>query len=352
MPRMIAYVSCATDGLIACLRLDNATGVLTPVARVALPGGVDGPGSSLPLALSPDRRTLYAARRSPPFPVSSFAIGADGALTLTGTGHMADATAYIATDRTGRFLFGASYHGAKLSVTPIGADGVPGGPLQVLDTPPKAHSVLPDPDNRAVYAAALGGDVILRVGFDPESGRLDAPATVAARTAPGAGPRHLRFARAGTLLYVINELDGTLNAYARDPATFTLTELQSLRLVPPAAPGHTLAAADLHLTPDERFLYASERTTSVLAGFRVRPDGTLEALGTAPAEPLPRSFAIDPRGRWLLCAGQQTGRVAVYAIEARSGALTRLGAAEAGANATWIEIIEPPAAPVGRGATP
>ncbi len=352
MPRMIAYVSCAAEAVIACFRLDNATGVLTPVGRVTVPGWVDPPPTSMPLALAPDCRTLYAACRNPPFPVSSFAIGADGGLTLIGTGQMADAMAYIATDRTGRFLFGASYHGAKLSVNPIGAGGVPGEPLQVVGTPPKAHSILPDPENRAVYAAVLGGDVILRLGFDPASGRLAGPATAAAHTAPGAGPRHIRFARAGALFYVLNELDGTLTAAARDSATGALTELQSIRLVPPAAPGQTLAAADLHLTPDERFLYASERRNNLLAGFRLRPDGTLDALGTVPAERGPRAFAIDPYGRWLLCAGQQTGRVAVYAIAASSGALTRRAAILAGGNATWIEIIELPAVSGGTGALP
>ena len=340
MARMIVFVSCAAEAVIACFHLDSATGVLTPAWRAPVPGPVDPPPTSMPLALSPDRRILYAACRNPPYPVASFAIGVDGTLRLTGAGRMADAMAYIATDRSGRFLFGASYHGAKLSVTPIGADGVPGEPAQVLDTPPKAHCILPEPEGHAVIAAVLGGDVILRLGFDPATGRLATPATVAARTAPGAGPRHIRFARSGTLLYVINELDGTLNVYARDTATGALTELQSVPLVPPAEPGSKLAAAELQLTPDERFLYASERTANVLAGFRLRADGTLAPLCSVPAEPGPRSFAIDPRGRWLLCAGQRTGRLAVYAIEAQSGGLTRLGAVAAGGNSTWVEIVE------------
>jgi 6-phosphogluconolactonase len=230
-----------------------------------------------------------------------------------------------------------------LSVNPIEADGVPGEPLQVLHTPPKAHSILPDPENHAVYAAVLGGDVILRQPFDPATGRMAGPVAAVVHTAAGAGPRHLRFARGGALLYCVNELDGTLNTYARDPASGALTELQSVRLVPPAAPGKTLASADMHLTPDERFLYASERFSNVLVGFRVHADGTLETLGTVAGEAVPRGFAIDPRGRWLLCAGQQTGCVAVYGIDARSGALTRLAAYAAGGNANWIEIVDLPA---------
>ena len=343
MPPTIAYVSCAAEAAMVSFRLDTQTGALTPHARATVPGPADPPPTSMPLALSPDRRTLYAACRNPPYPVSSFAIAPDGTLSLTGTGHLAHTMAYIATDHTGRFLFGASYHGARITVNPLGPTGVPGDKLQVLETPPKAHSILPDPENRAVYAAVLGGDVILRQDFDPATGRLSTPVTPAAHSAPGAGPRHLRFARGGALLYCVNELDGTLNAYARHPATGALSALQSVRLVPPAEPGQTLAAADLHLTPDERFLYASERTNNVLVAFRLRPDGTLETLATVPAEAAPRGFAIDPGGRWLLCAGQQTGRVAVYAIDPATGALTRHSAYDAGGNANWIEIIELPA---------
>ena len=352
MSRTIVYVSCAAEGCIASFRLDNATGVLTPVARTRVPGPLDPPPTSMPLALSPDRRRLYAGSRNPPWPLTGFALGEDGALTVLGTGHLAQSMAYLATDRTGRFLFGASYWGSVLTVNPLDTDGVPGEPLQVLATPPKTHSVLPDPENRAVYAAVLGGDIILRQEFDAATGRLAEPLAVAARSTPGAGPRHLRFARGGALLYCVNELDGTLNTYARDPESGALTELQSVRLVPPAAPGKTLACADLHLTPDERFLYASERRTNVLVGLRLRPDGTLEPIGTVPGEQAPRGFAIDPRGRWLVCAGQESGCVAVYGIDARSGALTRLATYEAGGNPNWIEIVDFPAPAGTTGASP
>jgi 6-phosphogluconolactonase len=339
MPQTIVYVSCAAAAQVVRFRLDDATGALTPLGSTTVPGSLDPPPVGMAMALSPDHRVLYAVCRNPPYPVTAFAIGADGALSVIGSGHLAQAMHYIATDRTGRFLFGASYHGAVLSVNPIGADGVPGEPLQVLPTPPKAHSILPDPENRAVYAAVLGGDVILRQEFSLATGRLATPATPVAHTAPGAGPRHLRFARGGARLYCINELDGTVNTYARDAATGALTGLQSVRLAPPSK---TPAAADLHLTPDERFLYASERASNVLAGFRLRPDGTLDALGTVPTEPEVRGFAIDPRGRWLLCASHTTGAVVVYGIDAHSGALTRRAACPAGANANWIEIIARP----------
>ena len=339
MPQAIVYVSCAAAAQVVRFRLDDATGALTPLGSTTVPGVLDPPPVGMAMALSPDHRVLYAVCRNPPYPVTAFAIADDGALSVLGSGRLAQAMHYIATDRTGRFLFGASFAGAVLSVNPIGADGVPGEPLQVLPTPPKAHCILPDPDNRSVYAAVLGGDVILRQAFDPVTGALATPATPAAHTAAGAGPRHLRFARGGALLYCINELDGTLNTYARDPASGALTALQTVGLAPPGA---TPAAADLRLTPDERFLYASERASNILAGFRLRPDGTLERIGTVPTEPEVRGFAIDASGRWLVSASHTTGRVTVHGIEPRSGALTLRAACHAGANANWIEIIDRP----------
>ena len=182
--------------------------------------------------------------------------------------------AYIATDRTGRFLFGASYVGAMLSVNAIGADGVPGEPMQVLATPPNAHSILPDPTTAPSMPpcwAATSSCARNSTHHRPDG----QPATPAMRTAAGAGPRHLRFARGGALLYCLNEIDATLNTYARETATGALRT--AIRARGAARRGrHNLAAADLHLTPDERFLYASVRATNVLTGFRVRADGTLE----------------------------------------------------------------------------
>jgi 6-phosphogluconolactonase len=340
MPRTVVYVSCAAELAVVSFRLDAATGVLSPHGRAIADGTLDPPPSSMPLALTRNGRRLYAGARNAPYQVTAFAVNTDGTLLRLGSGRLADSMAYLSTDAAGRFLYGASYHGAKIAMNVIGTDGVPGEPDQVIATPPRAHSILPDPEGHAVYAAVLGADVILRQAVDPDTGRMAEPLTPIALTAPGAGPRHLRFARGGSRVYCLNELAATLDVYARDAGTGALDRLQSVRVVPPAPPGETLAGADLHLTPDERFLFASERRTSVLAGFHLREDGRLDAIGTVPAEPVPRGFAIDAHGRWLFAAGQDSGRVAVYAIDARSGALTRVGDYAAGGNANWIEIID------------
>jgi 6-phosphogluconolactonase len=339
MSGMMAFVSCANENAIVSLHLDEETGALREVARTIVPGTEQISPTSLPMALSHDRRTLHAALRSPPYPVTSFAINAaTGELSRLGGDVLPEAMAYLATDRTDRFLLSASYGGGLLAVNEIGPHRAVGKTIQVLKTPPKAHSILPDPANRFVYAASLGGDVVLCQAFDAATGRLSEPAHAAVHSKPGAGPRHIAFARDGALLYLVNELDGSVNTYARDAATGALTELQSITLLPPGA-GPKASAADLHLTPDERFLYASERSTDTLAMFAVDPaDGMLTALGHVASEPTPRGFRIDPSGRYLLCAGLASGTVGVYAVGA-DGMLEKRGTTPVGGGANWVEII-------------
>jgi len=335
---LIAYVSCAAPGYVAMLGLDPESCNLTLLGRTHVPGPLEPRPGSMALALSPDHRLLYAAARNAPHPVSAFSIDQrSGALDLLGTAELPGTMAYIATDRAGSVLFGASYHQSLVSVSPIGSRGVPGPVSQILPTPPKAHAVLPEPEGEAVLVASLGGDVLLRQMFDAKVGRLSEPAAPWVRTRAGAGPRHFRFARGGARLYLLNELDATLNVYHRDSSSGALAERQSLRL---ADLEGTLAAADIQLTPNERFLYASERKSNIIAAFRLDEEGLLQPLGNVPGEPEPRSFAIDPTGRALLCAGQSSGRLAAYAIDPSTGTLTRKMDIEVGGAPTWVEIIE------------
>lgn len=99
-------------------------------------------------------------------------------------------------------------------------------------------------------------------------------------------------------------------------------------------------AADLQITPDGRFLYASERLSETVSAWRIAPDGTLTPIGTVATDPMPRALAIDPAGRFLLCASQTAGTVRTYAIAPATGALTHTATAQAGANANWIEFFE------------
>src|SRR5262245_51013514 len=132
----LVYVGNADSNDIHVLQLDPQNGDLTAVEKVAIPG-VTKAGPSTPMAVSPDRRFLFVGLRGDPMAAVTFAIDqASGKLTHLGSGPLADSMAYIATDRSGRFLLGASYPGHKITVNPIELKGVVGPPKQILETPP------------------------------------------------------------------------------------------------------------------------------------------------------------------------------------------------------------------------
>jgi 6-phosphogluconolactonase len=318
-------------------------GDLTPVETVAVPGPAK-PGGSLPLAVSPEKHRLYAGLRNEPFTAVTFDIDAKtGKLKLVGPGPLADSMAYLAIDRTGRFLIGASYGGNKVAVHPIGPDGVTAPAQQVIATEPNAHCVVFDPTNRYVLHTSLGGDKIYQQKFDATKGTLspNEPPTVSVK-AKG-GPRHLVFSPDKQFVYLLNELDAAIYVFPWDAATGTLKqETQVASALPKGFDGKPWAA-DIHLTPDGKFLYASERTTSTLAAFSVDPNtGALTPIDSYPTEKQPRGFSIDSSGRTLLAVGQLSNSMTSYAIDKTTGKLTMLKQYPTGKNPNWVEIVDLP----------
>jgi 6-phosphogluconolactonase len=124
-----------------------------------------------------------------------------------------------------------------------------------------------------------------------------------------------------------------------DSETGGLSEMQDDTLTPPGFKGNA-RAADLHVTADGRFAYASVRNTNSIAGFRIDPDsGLLSRIGVFQVEPSPRSFALDPHGRFLICAGQHDNTVGVYSIDPATGVLTSLHRYSVGENPSWVETL-------------
>ena len=333
----MVYVSNADSKDISVLQL-NRDGSLKLIEQV--PTG----GTVMPLAFSPDHHRLYASLRSQPYSVTTFAVDQQsGKLKALSTVPLADNMANLATDKTGRFLFAASYTGHKISVNPISATGLVQEPATVFDTGKNAHAVGSDPKNNFVFASNLGSDVILQFKFDAATGKLtpNTPPSVATKT--GAGPRHFVFHPNLRYVFSTNELDGTVNTYAYDAAHGTLTLKGTVSAVPAGFKGDAPAAADIHLTPDGRFLYASERTSSTLAAYRVNAKtGVLTLIGNVPTETQPRGFNIDPQGKYLLAVGQKSNGLTSYAINRKTGALTPLQHYELGKNPNWVEIVSFP----------
>ena len=342
------YVSNAEDGDIGVYALNN-DGTLAARERVAAAKVV------MPMAVSADKRILYAASRSKPYSVHAYAIDrGTGALKLVATSPLAESFPYISLDRTGRVLFGASYGGNLVSVNAVGGDRrILPEPLQVIPTARNAHAIRVDNSNRFVFVPHLGTDQVFQFVFDERSGRLASNTPPLLQLKAGTGPRHLVVSSDNRFVYLLSELVATITTLSLDQKTGLLSEVSSASALPPDSklqpgaprpntrnPDNDIWAADLHLTPDGKFLYASERTSSTLAAFSVdSASGKLTYLSSTPTEKQPRGFAIDPSGKFLVASGEKSETLSVYSIDPASGALKPTGKYPTGKGSNWVEIV-------------
>lgn len=333
------YLACADRRNIHCFNLDAQRGTLSPLDVVTVPGGNAPSPHNLPMALAPDGRTLYAALRTPPFPATKFTIdAATGRLKAAGTAPLPAPMAHMSLSRDGRLLMSASYVEGKVCLSAITADGIKAQPVQLIVTPPKAHCIIPGHDN-VVYATTLDGDAIMIFHLDASGSRFVQanPQLVPCRT--GSRPRHLALHPTLKVLYCVNEFAGTLAAFAIQNETGALRAMQYEAATPNGFSGDAIAA-DLHITPDGRFAYASVRATNTIAAFRIDPrNGLLSRTALFDVVGSPRAFALDPRGRFLICAGQTDNVVAVYAIDEDSGGLTKRHELTVDGNPSWVEAL-------------
>lgn len=350
------YVSNADDGDIGMYRLLDS-GELQRGARTQAASVV------MPMAVSPDRRFLYAASRSKPYTVYVYTIAKDtGELTPLSASPLAESFPYISLDKTGRFLLGASYGGHVVSVNAVGSDGrVSIEPLQIIPVGRNVHSIRVDESNKFVYAATLGSDEIFLFTFDANNGKLTSNTPAVYLTSAMTGPRHFITSSDNKFLYLLSELVGTVTTFSIDAKTGLLTQVSSVSGLPPdtklgpgaprgavGAPGgpparntdNDIWAADLHMTPNGKFLYISERTASTLTAFAVDgASGKLTYLSSTPTERQPRGFAIDPKGRYIVVTGEKSDTISVYAIDPASGTLKHLNKYPTGRASNWVEIV-------------
>jgi 6-phosphogluconolactonase len=351
---LVSMFAADPAGGIRAFHLDASSGMLT---AAAFTGGCP---HAFFLAASPDRRTIYSLTAS----TFGAAEGeeviawrlADQAGKLELLGRQAThgaATCFLATDSVGRTLLLAHYTGGTVATLPLAADGglagepalarhAGSGPDPVRQDGPHPHAIIPAPraagEPQFVFATDLGCDAVFCYRLDG-SGTLVAhdPARVA--TPPGSGPRHLAFHPDGGRLYVLHELSGGIGVWDFAAASGRLTPRQTVTTLPVGFAGENLAA-DLKLTPDGRFLYATNRGHDSIAVFRVTPDGLLETVEIVPSRGRgPQHLAITPDGGLLLSANMPGNGIAVFRIDRDTGRLTPLGEPVAVASPSCLVIV-------------
>jgi 6-phosphogluconolactonase len=319
---------------LSVFRFDPDNGALTPVQQVpsANPSFV---------ALDPSQRFLYVVNEindyegQPSGSAEAYAIDpSSGKITLLNRQSVKGATpAHLTVDPTGRYLIVANYVGGNFVVLPIAADGRLGpvtgeianagrGPHE-RQTMPHPHMVTFDPAGRFIATADLGIDQlhILRL-TDGGLTRISQAAVAA-----GAGPRHVAFNPSGRLLYVLNELNATVTAFAYDAANGHIgNELQTIPTEPPGYHGRQ-STAEIAVHPSGKFVYVSNRGHNSIVGYRIDPvTGLLSVIGHATdGVAFPRNFAIDPSGTRLYVANQTADTIVEFRIDTSTGELKPTG---------------------------
>ncbi|MEN0038364.1 MAG: beta-propeller fold lactonase family protein [Cellvibrio sp.] len=302
-------------------------------------------GAIMPMALSPDKQRLYAAIRSEPYRVLVLAIDpAIGTLSEKSSAPLVDNMANIAIDSRGRYLFSASYSGNKISVQTLDKNGLPSKAAQIINTGAHPHQITPTTDNQFVYVSVLGDNRLDYFRYKPahkhSSKNILKPASEVAAVLPaGSGPRHFVFSADEQFVYLLDELSANLHVLKRDTKTGATTLLESHGLLQADAQQKPWAA-DIHITPKGDFLYASERNSSSLSGFKInKTDGRLAPIGQWDTEQQPRAFAISPDGRFLAAVGQKSHSMTLYGIHPDTGELQALNRQVTGINPGWVEMV-------------
>jgi 6-phosphogluconolactonase len=337
--RTVVYVSEGGHNRIGIFSLDESKEELTRIGDIELEGS---PG---PLAMSADRKHLYASVRTASKLATLKVDPETGLLTFDSSVPSAGSAAYIYPDRTGRWILAAYYSEGLVSVSRINEEGIIADePLWVLDIGPKAHCIQVDPSNRFAFCPhPMDLNCVDQFLFNEESGELTLNTPPTMSGAPGAGPRHLQFHPNGKWVYVVNEQGKSVSFCHYDAEKGLLSLQQTLSTHPAGWDSNKGSCADIEITKDGKFLYASNRGHESIAGFSIDPEsGTITSLGQTPTEKIPRSFNLMPGEKYMVVAGQGEGRLALYRRDVETGALTPLQTLDCGKSPAWVMGVDFP----------
>ncbi|MBO9636890.1 MAG: lactonase family protein [Siphonobacter aquaeclarae] len=328
---LVGTYTAATSQGIYLYKFNTATGDFAPVSIAT---GLKNPSFQ---AISPNKKFVYSVGE-----VAGggavYALSFDrksGSLKLLNSQSAGgNGPCHVAVDKTGKWVIVGNYGAGSLTILPVQADGSLGAPLETIQHTGKGpnakrqekahvHSINFAPNNKDIYVPDLGIDEVTHYQLNTQTGKLTEQAP--AKVAPGAGPRHFTFHPNGKFAYVINELNGTVTGF-RYGANGTLTEFQSISTLPESYKGESICA-DIHISPDGKFLYGSNRGHDSIAIYAIdAKTGKLTLVDITPSGGKhPRNFMIDPTGAFVLVANRDTDNVVIFRRDAQTGKITPTG---------------------------
>lgn len=341
------YTGGSSEGIYT-YRFNTSDLTVTPLNKVT----IDNPSY---LTLSPDARFVYAVSESGEenSAVSAFAFDKkSGELQLLNRQKAGADPCYVLLDPGNRFVATANYSGGSVSFFPLASDGrllsddysieFHGiGVDSIRQKKPHLHCLAMAPDHQALFATDLGVDRIARINIrmDDKKGGLpifDYHEGEDTKLAPRSGPRHLIFNRKGSHAYLINELSGHVMVFTVD-AQNNLEQMQTIL----ADTCYARGSADIHLSPNEKFLYVSTRLKGDgIVIFSVGKDGELTRTGYQATGKHPRNFSITPDGNLMLVACKDAGMIQIFRINKQTGLLTDTGKSIMIDQPVCIRIVE------------
>lgn len=241
--------------------------------------------------------------------------------------------AHVSIDPRGAFAYVSNYGEGNLSVFGINDNGSLTEAVEVVQhegssvnerrqSGPHVHSVIPSPDGRFIYVSDLGLDKIMIYEVDRETGSLTPAETPFVESDPGAGPRHFTIHPNNEFAYSVEEMSSTVVSFRVDRSSGALTPVQRVSMLPDGFQGSN-SAADIHVSPDGRFLYASNRGHDSLVIYEIDPaTGRLSLVGHESTRgEHPRNFMIDREGAFVLVANRDDDEVVLFRRDRETGRL-------------------------------
>lgn len=296
------------------------------------------------LAVSPDQRFVYAVNENADSTgrgggVSSFSFNKkNGTLSfLSSQSSEGNHPCYVTVDKTGKWVIAGNYSSGNFSVLPVSKSGIlskakqvvqhsGSGPDSSRQRSPHVHAVYLRNGISELFVPDLGIDKIMTYRFDSKTGHVTPTKMKFAEAPPGTGPRHIDFHPNGKFAYVMQELNASVTVF-RNLGGGYLAEMQSLSALPPYYRG-PMSGADIHVSPDGKFLYCSNRdNANDIAIFSIdQATGKIALLANVPVlGSKPRHFNFDPTGRFLLVGNQNTDEVVIFKRDIQTGMLTDSG---------------------------
>ncbi len=325
-----SYTSGASKGIYAW-RFDTKTGQLDPLGLVA---ATPQPAH---LWAAPNGKTLYAVNWEDQGGVSAFRVdaGTGGLTFLNRVSAQGSKPNQVVIDPTGRIAVSVNYKTGNLAAYKVLTDGRlseafyvdqhTGQSLSPKQPGPKAHGVEFSRDGRFMYVAELGLDRVYAYRVDAAKGAIAAGDPPYISTHAGAGPRRLQLAPNGKFLYVNHETDSEVSVFAVDGTG--LTEVQTISTLPVGYTGPNTTAENI-ISPDDRFLYVSNRGHDTIAVFVIdKTSGRLTLKADTPAGGrTPRNLRLDPTAGFLFSANEGDGTITVFKIDKATGLLSQTSA--------------------------